>query len=136
MERLGEEEEEEEEEYEDVDVPGQVAQAQQRGYAAGVRERELATQKARIVSQMSERKPRIPEEERLRPPPRKMQPLVATRSVAPPVERRMERRTTTVKAENGVSLFDACGRNLEIALASGSDFRTPGELGRGLSVCG
>jgi phenylpyruvate tautomerase PptA (4-oxalocrotonate tautomerase family) len=111
MERVGEEDEDVEELFEDVEP---------RGYEAGIRERELATQKARIVSQMTDRKARVAPEVEKRLSPRK--PLAPPRTV--PIGEARRAAPVYKSREVKVSLFELCGRNLEAALVAGPDYRS------------
>lgn len=128
-------EEEEEEQTEEEDL-------KQRGYDAGVRERELANQKARIVSQMA--KERVDGEPVERRTPRKLAAAPATVSAGLSPARTVEapRREPTSSGTTGkmgqvasgrVSLFDVFADTLDRALSSPSTFSTSRESPKQLS---
>ncbi|WVQ94034.1 hypothetical protein IAU59_001112 [Kwoniella sp. CBS 9459] len=124
MERVGEEEEGEEEVLDEQPV-------QQKGYDHAVRERELATQKARIVSQMAgERHPLHAHVERVAPSPRKAAPLASATTLprAPASSAASSSKLPSKQREYSASLFDTVEQNLSKALLmsqSASGFRTP-----------
>ena len=131
----GGDEEEEEEQTEEEDL-------KQRGYDAGVRERELANQKARIVSQMA--KERVDGEPVERRTPRKLAAAPATVSAGLSPARTVEapRREPTSSGTTGkmgqvasgrVSLFDVFADTLDRALSSPSTFSTSRESPKQLS---
>lgn len=111
MEAVGEEQEDEENEEVLADEP-------QRGYDAGVRQRELANQKARIVSQMTGRERHHATAERSSPR--------RSATTTPTTELQPTRRVGQAAASSArVSLFDVMGHNLDKALKMGEAFRSP-----------
>jgi polo-like kinase 1 len=119
MERVDEDAEEEEE-------------VEPRGYEAAVRERELATQKARIVSQMAGQPPRTnvgEERERMSVSPRKMALAPATTLPPSRVEMEVHDMVAPAKTRDGrPSLFDTFAKTLENAIArveAGEVFTSP-----------
>ncbi|WWD06083.1 hypothetical protein V865_004168 [Kwoniella europaea PYCC6329] len=122
MERVGEEEEEEQE----VEV---LEPLRERGYDNAVRERGLANQKARIVSEMAGERHRHKHHEQRLPSvsPKKAAPLgSATTLPRPPAT--ASALTSSKTKDFKTSLFDVIGQNLANGLAMSQTeqgFRTP-----------
>lgn len=114
MERLGEVRETEEEEEEEIEA---LPDQRETGYNAGVREREIATQKARIVSQMAN----IPK-------PSALSPRRTVPAQPPPADRKVPSnglktyqpvlsKPPPAPSKVKESLFDIFGNNLTRALS-------------------
>ena len=115
MDALGETEEEDGDE---KDVKPIIDQG---GYDAGVRQREIANQKARIVSQMTANQRAPP------PRPSPVKKLSSGLSPAKTVAYSAGRKQEPIRmadAKERASLFDTCAHNLELALSQGPDFRS------------
>jgi hypothetical protein len=98
------------------------------GYEAGIRQRELANQKARIVSQMTakERNPVYAD----KPSPKKpaapsvgLSPAKTVSVQAAPESRRAYTHREEAKRKKG--LFETVENNLDLAFKKGQDFRCP-----------
>lgn len=127
MEVLDEDEDEGKEEVLDTEEEG--------GYDGGVRVRELANQKARIVSQMlAKEQQRIQEEQNLvsRSPTKTAGLHPAKRVAATEPSRRHHASAPAEEPKMRTSLFDVFGSNLSFALKMGEDFRSPSQSRRRL----
>lgn len=109
------------------------------GYDAGVRVRELANQKARIVSQMlAKEQQRLQQEKTLvsQSPPKTASLHPARRVAAVEPAKRQGAADPTPEPKMRTSLFDVFGSNLTIALKQGEEFRAPRESsGRSRDPC-
>jgi polo-like kinase 1 len=117
MEAVGEEDEDDEEVLEDE---------QRKTYDAGVRQRELANQKARIVSQMTGRQ-RTGAHHIEQSSPRRSGPTTSTGGLYPAkrVTATSDLAARGYTAAPRVSLFDATRHNLDKGLEMGEDFTSP-----------
>lgn len=98
------------------------------GYEAGIRQRELANQKARIVSQMTGRERHQGYADKLSPrkpaaPPVGLSP--AKRVPAHPSQEGRRPQPPQDDTRRKMGLFETVENNLDLAFKKGQDFRSP-----------
>jgi hypothetical protein len=106
-----------------LDEESEEENVEPKGYDAGVRQREIASQKARIVSQMTARREqqRVCQDERS---PRR-RPVAGSSSLSPARTVHAPEQHRRPPSAPRASLYDTVRSNLGMALSQGPEFRTP-----------